>query len=311
MRRWARYALLAAALGYLLTGVVSVRPGERAVVRRFGAVASTPGPGLWVALPWGIDRVDRVEVDRVRQVALGYEFGAEDEAGAPPGQLLTGDQNLVNARVVIDYTVRPAEVARYLAVRERVDGAVSRVAEAALAEWVAGRPVDNVLLTGKAVLPAALTARLRQRLEPYRLGIDVQAASVAELAPPEEVKGAFAAVTAAQASIRTREQEAAREADRLLRQARTRQYELGQSAAAVAHERRELARTEAESFRKRLEQYRRLRQMNPNVLAALWWDEMAPLFARLHAAGRLDLLDSYLGADGLDIMQFGPREKKK
>jgi len=299
MRRWVRYALIAAAVAYLLTGVVPVRPGERAVVRRFGAVAATPGPGLWVGLPWGLDRVDRVEVDRVRQVALGYEFGADDEAALPPGQLLTGDQNLVNVRVVIDYTVRP------------VDGAVSRAAEAALAEWVAGRTVDDVLLTGKAALPAALAARLRERLEPYRLGIEVQAAAVAALAPPEEVRGAFAAVTAAQADIHTREQEAAREADRLLRQARTRQYELGQSAAAVAHARRELARTEAESFRKRLEQYRRLRAENAEVLTALWWDEMAPLFARLHAAGRLELLDSYLGADGLDIMQFGTRDRKK
>jgi hypothetical protein len=31
----------------------------------------------------------------------------------------------------------------------------------------------------------------------------------------------------------------------------------------------------------------------------------------MHAAGRLDLLDQYLGADGLDVLQFGPRSKKK
>ena len=49
---------------YLLTGVVEVRRGERAVVRRFGRVlAEQPEPGLWVGLPWGMDRVDRVEVD--------------------------------------------------------------------------------------------------------------------------------------------------------------------------------------------------------------------------------------------------------
>jgi hypothetical protein len=96
-----------------------------------------------------------------------------------------------------------------------------------------------------------------------------------------------------------------------MRQARAKAYALEQSAAAVAHERRELARTDAESFRKRLEQYRRLRQGNPDVLAALWWDEMGGLFARMHAAGRLDLLDQYLGADGLDVLQFGPRSKKK
>jgi membrane protease subunit HflK len=309
--RWLRYALLLAVIAYLLTGVVSVRPGEQAVVRRFGAVVAKPGPGLWVGLPWGIDRVDRVPVDLVRRVTVGYTPEAADETALPPGQLLTGDQNLVNIRAVIDYAVNPDEAERYVAQRERVNGAVSRAAEAVLAEWVAGQTVDDVLLTGKAALPAVLVARIRERLAPYALGIEVQAAGVAHLAPPEEVTDAFAAVTRAQAGIRTREQEASQEAERLLREARKRAYALEQSAAAVAHERRELARTDAECFRKRLEQYRRLRQGNPDVLAALWWDEMGGLFARMQSAGRLTVLDAYLGSDGLDIMQTVPRPRAK
>src|SRR5438874_285986 len=148
-----RVVLIPAALlaAYLLTGVASVRPGERGVVRRFGAVVATPGPGLWVGLPWGIDRVDRVPIDLIRRVAVGYEPDADPDAPLPPGHLLTGDQNVVTVRVVIDYAVRADEAAAYVAARDRVDGAVSRSAEAALAEWVAGRPVDEVLLTGKAV----------------------------------------------------------------------------------------------------------------------------------------------------------------
>ena len=166
---------------YLFTGVTSVRPGERAVVRRFGAVVATPGPGLWVGLPWGFERMDRVAVDLVRRVTVGYE--ADADAALPPGQLLTGDQNIVTIRRVIDYAVRPDDAAIYVAVRDRVDGAVSRAAEAALAEWVAARPVDDVLLTGKAVLPGVLTSRLRERLAPLQLGIDVQSAGVAATVP--------------------------------------------------------------------------------------------------------------------------------
>src|SRR3954452_17960271 len=97
-----RVLLIVLAVGvalYALTGVVQVRPGERAVVRRFGRVlAEQHEAGLWVGRPWGMDRVDRVEVDRVRQVVVGY---TEDESGLPPGQLLTGDHNLVNVRVVL------------------------------------------------------------------------------------------------------------------------------------------------------------------------------------------------------------------
>src|SRR5262249_6232486 len=60
-------------LAYLATGLTEVRPGERAVIRRFGRVLEeTPGPGLWIGLPWGMDRVDRVSVDSVRRVVVGY-----------------------------------------------------------------------------------------------------------------------------------------------------------------------------------------------------------------------------------------------
>jgi membrane protease subunit HflK len=310
-----RVLLIPAALlvAYLLTGVTSVRPGERAVVRRFGAVVATPGPGLWVGLPWGFERVDRVPVDLVRRVELGYDPDAEVDVPLPEGHLLTGDQNVVAVKIVIDYAVRPDEVATYLAARDRVDGAVSRLAETALAEWIASRPVDEVLLTGKAVLPGELTARLNERLEPLHLGIDVQAVGVAYLAPPDEaeVRDAFAAVTRAQANIQTQEQEAATKAESLMRTARARAFESEQSAAAQSHERIAMANADADAFRLRLAQYRHMRQTNPNALAAIWWNELGPVFAKLHAAGRLEVLDNFLGPDGLDIMQIGPRMQKK
>jgi len=307
-RAWLILAVIVVA--YLLTGVTQVRPGERAVVRRFGRVVATPTAGLWVGLPWGFESVERVRVDWVRRVTVGYqsEFDETDEA-APPGQLLTGDQNLVNVQAVVDYSVRGDAVAEYAAVRDRVDGIIARAAEAVLAEWIAGRGVDEVLLTGKAVLPLWLSARLRERLGSYQLGIDVQTAGVTHLAPPKNVNFAFVGVTSAQAGIRTREQEAGRDANERLRLAATKADELTQTAAAVAHE--SLARAEADvaGFRQRLLQYHRARRTNADVLAAMWWDELGPLFAKLRAAGRLDLLDAHLGPDGLDIMQVGPRAK--
>src|SRR5437588_8811172 len=111
MRR--RVLLIPAAVlaAYLLTGMTPVRPGEVAVVRRFGAVIATPGPGLWVGLPWGIERVDRVAVDMVRRVTFGSEPDTDTDTPLPPGQLLTGDQNVVTVRIAVDYTVHPDAVA--------------------------------------------------------------------------------------------------------------------------------------------------------------------------------------------------------
>src|SRR5437660_11117896 len=100
-----RYLLFLLLAAYLLTGLAQVRPEERAVVRRFGKVVARPGPGLWVGLPWGVDRVDRVPVRTLRQVAAGYDPAAASDAPGttPPGQLLTGDQNLVNVGLVLAY----------------------------------------------------------------------------------------------------------------------------------------------------------------------------------------------------------------
>src|SRR5205085_4352914 len=103
--RWYHWLLLIAVLGYLLTGVAQVRPGERAVVRRFGAVVARPAPGLWIGLPWGMDRVDRIPVNLVRRVTVGYDQDADPDAMMPAGQLLTGDKNLVNVQAAVDYSV--------------------------------------------------------------------------------------------------------------------------------------------------------------------------------------------------------------
>src|SRR5580765_7293125 len=99
-----RYGLIVAFLAYLATGIAQVRPEERAVVRRFGKVVARPGPGLWIGMPWGIDRVDRVPIRSVRQLDVGYNPDAGDDApGTPAGQFLTGDQNLVNVKLVVEY----------------------------------------------------------------------------------------------------------------------------------------------------------------------------------------------------------------
>ena len=44
--------------------------------------------------------------------------------------------------------------------------------------------------------------------------------------------------------------------------------------------------------------------------AAIWWEEMGQLFAKLRAGGRVDLLDNHLGPDGLDITIVAPGKKK-
>lgn len=301
-------------LASLLTGVTEVRPGERAVVRRFGRVlAYKPEPGLWIGMPWGIDRVDRVPVDLVRRVQVGYQ--PESNAGeiqAPPGQLLTGDHNLVNIQVVLLYSVIEDQVDDYVVQSDRADDLVARLAETALMEWVAGRTVDEVLIRGKQELPGWLAQQTQRRIQPYRLGIQVRSeGSVSYLYPPDEVKSAFDQVTRAQTEMRTTRYGAEQAAERTLRAAESEKYRIEQMTAAYVREQQLTAQAEAESFDRRREQYHRLRRENPAYLASIWWDEMGKLYTQVKDTGRIDLLDNHLGRDGLDITVFPPMPKKK
>src|SRR5581483_9026407 len=98
-----------AAAAWLLTGVYVVRADERAVVRRFGAVvAERVPPGLHVGLPWGIDVVDRLRIHEQQRLTVGFE--APDallgrQADPIQREFFTGDQNLVNVELLLQYTV--------------------------------------------------------------------------------------------------------------------------------------------------------------------------------------------------------------
>lgn len=288
---------------YLLTGVAQVKRGERAVVRRFGRVlGEQPEPGLWVGLPWGMDRVDRVQVDAVRNVEVGYRQEAEARENAmPEGQLLTGDHNLVNGQVVLYYRVRPEQVVAFVLAGDRVASSLERAAEAAMAIWVAGRDVDDVLLRGKNVMRAELIPRLRDIVEPYHLGVEVLDVRVAKVAPPDEVKDAFDNVARAQTQIVTLRHRAEQEAATRTRLAGADRFRVEEAAKAYAHSKKVIARQDARRFTERLRQYEAARDGNPDYLRQLWQEERGRLFATLKQNGMIDLLDHRLSSGGLDV----------
>lgn len=305
--RWLFGLLGVAVLLYLLTGLVEVRRGERAVVRRFGRVLDEkPEPGLWIGLPWGMDRVDRVEVDSIRTVEVGIsdEVGPLEEA-MPAGQLLTGDHNLVNLRVALLYKVRAEEVAAFVIQGPRVPEILARAVESVAADWVAGRTVDEVLLVGQLALRDELIAGVRRVIEPYQLGIEVLDARVARVSPPDEVKDAFDGVLRAQTQMATLRNQAEQEASSRLLTARADVYRIQQTTRGYAHSKRVIARQEAARFLERLRQYR-LAGNHPDYLRQLWQEERGKLFARLRQSGQLDLLDHYLSSGGLDVFTAPP-----
>jgi membrane protease subunit HflK len=311
MRRFFLLVVIVLAVSYGLTGVVQVREGERGVVRRFGRVVHPPlEPGLSIGLPYGMDRVDLVKVDRVQSVTIGFEEGDALNQPLPVGQILTGDHNLVNVEVTLQYKVDPAEVVRYLIHKDRMEGLLTRAAESAMGSWVGSRDVDTVLLDGKEQLRDYLVGEVRQILAPYELGVEVLGARVGMIAPPDDVKDAFEEVTREQTGIATAKHKASEYADQQQRLAEAEVYQIQQDTAAYATTQRLLAREEAERFLTRLAQYRTGQTYNPQYLRQIWEEERKKLFLRLKENGQIDLLDHHLGFDGLNIITAPPMPEK-
>lgn len=296
--KWLALILTVVFGAYLLTAFAVVGSGQRGVVRRFGRVVARPGPGLWVGLPWGFERVDRVAVGAARQVTVG----ADDPAGVV---LLTGDDNLVAVRLVVEYAAGPgdADLDDYVLNRDLTADRLARHAETLAAEWAGARVVDRALLTGHAGLAEWVRERLPGRIAGDRLGVAVGRVSVESLTAPPEVREAFDAVTDAQTAARTAENQAEQAAAARLRVAATTKARLADQSAAYRAEQLASADAEAEAFRARLASYRGSGATS-DALAALWWDEIGLFLAAMKVRGRVDALDHFLGPQGLDVTQF-------
>ena len=83
---WAALALVVVWL--VFTSFHSISPGQRGVVSRFGRYSYTLGPGVGFTLPSPIDRVQKLDVSKVRNIDLGSDSGND--------LMLTGDQNLLD-----------------------------------------------------------------------------------------------------------------------------------------------------------------------------------------------------------------------
>ena len=185
---------------WLLTGVYIVAADQQAVVTRFGAVAEPRVmPGIHIALPWPIDRVTRLKVQQTQRLVIGGDLADTVVGRSQPlqSQFLTGDQNIIQMRVVVQYSVGvPVD---YLFRCENVSKVVGAAVESALAQRIARRPVDAVLTTEKAAIQDEVRAAAQRLLNDYRAGVQLSTINLESVGPPAEAADAFRDVAGARA----------------------------------------------------------------------------------------------------------------
>jgi membrane protease subunit HflK len=235
----------------------------------------------------------------------------KDETGTAmtPGQMLTGDHNLVNVQAVIEYRVIFDQVDKYVLMEESVEPLIARAAEAALAEWLAGHEVDEAILRGKRQLEPFLRETIEKWIAPYSLGVQIDRASILLIDPPSEVRESFNEVGQAHTRKETQMKEAETQASRKQKKADEDKYRIERETEAYTQEQNFAATADADNFLIRLKEYRLLSKQNPRLLYNLWLDEVTRIYAQMRRSGRIDVLDNYIGGDGLNITQF-PLQKK-
>ena len=248
-------AALAAAAAVLLvvalSGISVVETEESAAITRFGKlIDDRVGPGLHLWLPAGIDRVNKVKTGSVLRLQVRgdlIQLAPGSAAGLQPLlELVTGDENLIETDVVVQYQV--TKPGNFLFSVEDPTSLVVQAVRAALVRTVATMGVDEVLTPGKALVQNSARAEAQVMLNRYQAGVSLLAVSLQSVNPPGEAVSAFHAVSDAKAQAAQAINEAEGNREQMLSNARGMASQAVQEAMAQADARVQQARGATDRF---------------------------------------------------------------
>jgi membrane protease subunit HflK len=182
----------------------TVEVEEAGVVLRFGKHLKTVPPGLHFKLPFGIDRVTMVQVTRQLKQEFGfgtpgntnpYQWTSEDEFGLERN-MVTGDLNSVLVDWVVQYRITEPE--KYLFRVRNADTTLRHASESVMRQVVGDRTVDEVITVGRQEIETESSAKLRDLVNLYGLGITIDQVQLKDVDPPEPVQASFNEVNSAQ-----------------------------------------------------------------------------------------------------------------
>ncbi len=185
--------LVIALLLWCATGLYKIDAGLRGVITRFGAYTETTQPGLHWHLPVPIETVTKVNVKKERFLEVGYRSGGRQQSslGSVPREalMLTEDENIVDARLAIQYQVKDAK--NFLFNVFEPSATLKQVTESAERGVIGQSKIDFVLLEGRSEIVARIKKEIQDIMDTYEAGILVTSVNLQDAQPPEEVQAAF------------------------------------------------------------------------------------------------------------------------
>ncbi|RWH12152.1 MAG: FtsH protease activity modulator HflK, partial [Mesorhizobium sp.] len=230
---------LALVVLWAFKAIYTVQPDEVAVELRFGKPkAELSQPGLhfhW----WPIETVETAKISE-QLVSIG------GGASSGSGLMLSGDQNIVNVQFSVAYQV--SDPRAYLFDVSDPDGMLTQVAESAMREVVGRRPAQDIFRDDRQGIATSVREIIQNTLDGYKTGLQVNAISIEDAAPPREVADAFDEVQRAEQDEDKFVEQANQYSNQKLGQARGEAAQIREDAAAYKNRVVQEAEGEAQRF---------------------------------------------------------------
>jgi membrane protease subunit HflK len=253
-------------LGFVFSLWFTVEPEEVGVVLRFGHYNRTVNPGLNFKMPFGIEQVYKVPVERQLKLEFGFRSAApgirttySTTKYREESLMLTGDLNAAEVEWIVQFRI--SDPYKFLFRVRNAEQTFRDVNEAVMRAVVGDRTVDEVLTVGRQEVASTVTVMLQELCDQYELGIKVDQVVLQDVNPPELVKPAFNEVNEAQQEREKLINQAKSEYNRVIPKARGEAARTIEGAKGYALERVNRARGEAARFNAVFEAYSKAREV--------------------------------------------------
>ncbi len=176
---------------------------QQAVVTTFGKVTDVTDAGVHFKLPFGIQSVQKVDVNVYQKIELGYDSSGMGYAlNSNESAMITGDYNIVNVDFFVEYKI--SDPVQYLYSSNDPELILRNLIQSQVRNVVGSSTVDAVLTDGKENIQMQVKELVAGILEEYDIGLSLVDVKIQDAEPPTvEVVEAFKAVETAKQKAET------------------------------------------------------------------------------------------------------------
>ena len=170
---------------------------QQAVVTTFGRVTDITDAGVHFKMPFGIQQVDKVDVNVYQKIELGYS-SKNGNSNTSESTMITGDYNIVNVDFFVEYRI--SDPVQYLYSSNDPELILKNLIQSQVRNVVGSSTVDAVLTDGKENIQMQVKDLVTQILSDYDIGLTLVDVRIQDAEPPtaEVIEAVKAVETAKQ-----------------------------------------------------------------------------------------------------------------